>query len=284
MTLKTVFTLLLFASLIQCDVIETSRIPDYPITIDPLPLLTLDDLNREYHQLNNGTLCSTLNEFGYTGFSRILFPNDINPCADRVPDKIELANPEPLIRLAKQSILFNAKFTNVTDSSSLQIKELVPLYGCTICEGPETNSVPLEWKIIFQNQSYQSISVSESEIIVFVDSKGVNRIWGNWYEEIYAPGLLDVGYIEARETVIGEEVSLVELTEQDSVLFITNEMVGQPDNFEIVPYKNKNNQLELRKAWIVPISYKNQHYAGINAYVDAVDGVLLNYKAIVSEE
>ncbi len=284
MTLKTVFTLFLFISLIQCDVIETSRIPDYPITIDPLPLLSLDDLNREYHQYNNGSLCSTLNEFGFTGFSRILFPNNINPCANRVPDKIELSNPEQLIRLAKQSIVFNAKFTNVADSSSLQIKELVPLYGCTICEGPETNSVPLEWKIIFQNQRYQSISVSDTDIIVFVDSKGVNRIWGNWFEEIYAPGLLEVGYIEAREKVIGMEVSLVEITEQDSMLSISNEMVGQPDNFEIIPFKNKNNQLELRKAWIVPISYTDQQYEGINVYVDAVDGILLNYKAIVSED
>ncbi|MBO6537235.1 MAG: hypothetical protein JJ966_13515 [Balneolaceae bacterium] len=280
MTTKTGYLILLLFSLFGCDVIETSDIPDYPVTIEPMSLLALDDLNREYHQLNNGKLCSTLNEYGFTGFSRILFPNDVNPCSGRVPEKVELDDPDPLINLAKQSVVFNSRFTNVDELSALDIKELVPLYGCTICEGPETNSVPLEWKIIFDNQRYQSIEVADTEIIVFVDAKGVNRIWGNWYSEIYAPGLLDVGYLEAKERIIGEELNLLTVTQQDSLLAITHEMVGQPDNFEIIPLKNNNEALELRKAWVVPISFKSQHYERINAYVDAVDGSILMYRAV----
>ena len=283
MTPKSGILLLLFFSIIRCDVIETSDIPDYPVTIEPLQLLALDDLNREYHRLNNNALCSTLNEYGFTGFSRILFPNDINPCAGRIPDKIELADPAPLIKLAKQKVVDNARFTNVEDSTALKVKELVPLYGCTICEGPETNSVPLEWKIIFENQRYQSMEVADTEIIVFVDSKGVNRIWGNWYTGIYAPGLLDVGYLEAQRTVEGNEIALFDITGQDSMLTVTSDMVGQPNNFEIIPFKNKTEALELRKAWIVPISFINQQYDGINAYVDAVDGTILEYRAVEAE-
>ncbi len=283
MTPKTGFLLLLFFSIIQCDVIETSDIPEYPVTIEPLQLLALDDLNREYHRLNNDALCSTLNEYGLTGFSRILFPNNVNPCANRIPEKIELGDPSPLIRLAKQKVIYNSRFTNVEDTAALQVKELVPLYGCTICEGPETNSVPLEWKIIFKNQRYQSMEVADTEIIVFVDSKGVNRIWGNWYTGIYAPGLLDVGYLEAQRIVEGIEIELFDITGQDSVLTVSNEMIGQPNNFEIIPFKNKTEALELRKAWIVPIKYLDQQYEGINAYVDAVDGAILDYRTVEVE-
>lgn len=283
MTPKSGILLLLFFSIIRCDVIETSDIPDYPVTIEPLQLLALDDLNREYHRLNNNALCSTLNEYGFTGFSRILFPNDINPCSGKIPDKIELTDPAPLIKLAKQKAVVNARFTNVEDTAALKVKELVPLYGCTICEGPETNSVPLEWKIIFENQRYQSMEVADTEIIVFVDSKGVNRIWGNWYTGIYAPGLLDVGYLEAQRTVEGNEIALFDITGQDSVLTVTSDMVDQPNNFEIIPFKNKTEALELRKAWIVPISFINQQYDRINAYVDAVDGTILEYRAVEAE-
>lgn len=205
---------------------EVSVIPDYPITISPLGLLELDELNRTYHERNQQKICSTLNEYGYTGFSRILFPNDLNPCAGRVPVAVELANPDPHLEEAIFAIGYNKAFTNVSDVNKLELSEALPLYGCTICEGPETNSVPIEWKFTFAPQKFNGVEVSGSEITVFVDANGVNRIWGNWFEEFYAPSLLEVGYLEAEQRLIDTQIDLFPVIGIDSVHTVTASEIG----------------------------------------------------------
>ena len=258
---------------------EVSVRPDYPITIPQLGLLELDQLNTEYHFQNEDKLCSTLNEYGLTGFSRILFPNDINPCSGRVPDPVELSSPELHLQKALDAIVFNQKFTNVSDINELVLEEALPLYGCTICEGPETNSVPLEWKFTFAPQIFEGMEVSGSEITVFVDVNGVNRIWGNWYQEFYAPDLLDVGYIQAENSIIGLSIDLNVVAGIDSVLIIQEMNVGDARSFEIVPTLNESNDLELRKAWKVPITFLHSDINGLVANVDAVDSKLLRITA-----
>ncbi len=269
--------------LVRCDVAEVSVIPDYPIRIAPLGLLELDELNNVYHQKNEDKLCSTLNEFGYTGFSRILFPNDVNPCAGRTPDAVELATPDVHLQKAIDAIIFNKEFTNVSTAGNLLLEEALPLYGCTICEGPETNSVPLEWKFTFAPQVFDGMEVSGSEITVFVDVNGVNRIWGNWYKEFYAPDLLDVGYLQAEASVIGLSVDMNEVAGIDSIFTIGTEDVGDARKFEILPTLNEFNELELRKTWMVPITFLHSGINGLVANVDAVDSQLLRIIAIRQE-
>jgi len=259
----------------RCDVVEVSVIPDYPITISPIGLLELDDLNTNYHQLNDNSLCSTLNEYGYTGFSRVLFPNDVNPCAAREPEVVELLDPEPHLLKAKEAVVFNQRFTNVSESEELVLVESLALNGCTICEGPETNSVPLEWKFTFAEQKFGGTPVDGSEITVFVDVNGVNRIWGNWFSEFYAPSLLEVGYLEAEASLVGLEIDLLEYAGVDSTLLLDTETIGRPTTFEIVPKKNESGELELRKSWIVPITFTYQDIHGLFANVDVVDASLI---------
>ncbi len=262
---------------------EVSVIPDYPITIPPIGLLELDDLNTVYQQKNQNKLCSTLNEFGYTGFSRVLFPNDVNPCSSRIPEAVELSSPDVHLEKAISAILFNKDFTNVSNANNLVLEEALPLYGCTICEGPETNSVPIEWKFTFSPQVFNGMEVNGSEITVFVDVDGVNRIWGNWYETFYAPTLLDVGFVEAENSLIGLEIDLNEIANVDSVFTITSEDIGRAKNFEIIPFLNEFSELELRKSWIVPITFKDDQIESLFANVDAVDSRLLRITAIRQE-
>ena len=258
----------------SCSVVGVSEIPEYPITIEPLGLLELDELNTQYQAENEGRICSTLNEYGFTGYSRVLFPNNVNPCSDKRVVRIELTDTSSLIKTAKRELVKNVEYTNVTREEDLEVQELLPLYGCTICEGPNTNSVPLEWKITFQPQKKNNVEVYNTEIRVFIDANGVNRIWGNWYSDIYAPGLLDVGYTQAKETVIGTEIALQPITGQDSTLSVSLEMLGEPD-FQFVPYKNSEGALELRKVWKIPIHYNYQEITQLWAQVDVVDGQLL---------
>ncbi|MCG8372043.1 MAG: hypothetical protein MI700_00835 [Balneolales bacterium] len=268
---------------ISCEGLDVSEIPDYPLKIEPLGLLELDDLNTKYQE-ENANLCSTLNEFGFTGYSRILFPNDINPCNNKEIIRVELQTPDTLVSKAIDAVIKNRFYTNVTDAELLEVQEIVPLYGCTICEGPETNSVPLEWKITFSAQRIDGLEVFGSEINVFVDILGVNRIWGNWIPDFYAPGLLDVGYIQAEMEVIGKEIELASITGQDSSFVVTEEHVIKPSVLQIFPYVNEFGELEFRKTWKVTVGYTYEEMDEIFGQVDAIDGELLEFVTTVEEE
>lgn len=257
-----------------CDVLEVGGYPEYPQKIEPLSLNDLEFLNNKYQEENNNRICSTLNEFGFTGFSRVLFPNNINPCLAKNIVRIELNNTDDLIKIAKLAVAKNYEYSNIADTSRLEVDKVEPLFGCTICEGPLINSVPIEFKIIFKNQQIEKIDVKNSDITVFVDAFGVNRIWGNWFPEFRTPSLINVGYIQAKAIVKGWEIDMSRITGENYLFKVTDDNLVDEPTFEFLPFIN-NGVLELRKTWKVPISYKDDTYEGWNANVDVFDGRLL---------
>ena len=267
----------------SCEVLEVADFSEYPVKIEAKELRELEELNLRYKTENDGQICSTLNEFGYTGFSRVLFPNDINPCLEREIVRIELNRVDTLLDLTKESLLKNQEFTLVSDTSDLEIEEIVPLYGCTICEGPEINSVPIEYKVTFENQNFGNTKVRNSGITVFVDAEGVNRIWGNWFPEFKSPGLINIGYLEAQSMLIGWEINMQPYTEEDVVFTINSEHLVKDPVFEFYPYEN-NGVLELRKTWNVEVLYPDELFKGWNANIDVIDGLLLAVEPIESEQ
>ncbi len=260
--------------------IEVSDIPTYPIKIERLDISTLQDLNVRYHQENEGRLCSTLNEYGFTGFSRVLFPGNQNPCLKREPVRIELTNKDSLISLAKRSLLKNKEYTLVEDTTSLELVNVLELYGCTICEGPEINNVPIELKISFAAQQLGGVEVSDSEITVFADARGVNRIWGNWYPDFEVNGLLNVGYNTAKLSLLGLKLDLNKGTEGGEVFTVSEDNLKSEPVFQFIPHEN-DGVLELRKAWKVFIEYPEAEFTGWFAYVDIMDGSLLRITDII---
>lgn len=269
---------MLFYTAVSCDAVVLNELSDYPNKIEPLGLLELDELNKTYQSENNNYICSTLNEFGFTGFSRVLFPNDINPCLSKEVVRVELNNSDSLVIVAKEALLQNKLYTNVADTSILTVSEVTPLPGCTICEGPDVNSVPIEWKISFSTQQLGGINVRESEISVFIDANGVNRIWGNWYPDFQAPGLINIGYIEAQRLLIGWEFNMSSFTGENETFVVTEEHITEIPVLEFLPFKNEG-FLELRKTWKVFISYPGEEFDGWVANVDVIDGLLLEIEA-----
>lgn len=267
---------------ISCEVLEVADFSEYPVKIEAIELSELLELNTRFQEENENQICSTLNEFGYTGFSRILFPNNINPCLEREIIRVELNEADTLIDLAKESLLKNQEFTLVTDITDLEVDEVVPLYGCTICEGPEINSVPIEYKIIFGEQKVGNSLIRNSGITVFVDSVGVNRIWGNWFPEFTSPGLINVGYLEAQRMLIGWEINMQPFTGENVVFTIGPEHMEKEPEFEFYPYVN-NGVLELRKTWSIEVLYPEESFEGWNANVDVIDGLLLTIEPIELE-
>lgn len=267
--------ILFFCLANSCDSIPLSDVPEYPVTYEPMGQVALEERNDEYQRVNDYRICSTLNEYGFTGYSRILFYNDIDPCVAKSLSGIVIEHPDSLVIVAKQTVVENGKFTNVYDSKNLEVTELLPIYGCTICEGPNQNSVPLEWKVTFGNQVLDGLEVYDTQIIVFVDVQGVTEMWGNWYPDFYAPDLLDIGYVTAQAKVVGESIDLTTSSNQDSSIVITQDMlVGYPV-FKVVPYKNDEGTMEIRKAWAVFIDPDLDQLSEFIALVDVVDGTLL---------
>lgn len=266
---------------LSCDMIEVSDIPIYPLKIEQLEFSTLQELNARYHQENRGHVCSTLNQYGFTGFSRILFPGDQNPCLNKEAVRIEITDTDSLISLAKSSLLKNKEYTLVDDTTSLEVTEVLNLFGCTICEGPQINSVPIELKVSFAAQQFDGVEVSDSEITVFVDAKGVNRIWGNWYPDFEVNGLLNVGYNTARSKLIGLQLDMNKGAEGNNVFTVTEENLKSEPVFQFVPFAN-NKALELRKAWKVFIEYPEAEFAGWYAFIDVMDGSILKISDIIT--
>lgn len=273
----------MFFIAIQCDALEVADFSDYPSKIDPLSQEELIALNQKYQVENGSHICSTLNEYGLTGFSRVLFPNDENPCLTREVVRIELDYSDSLLIKAKQALLKNQEYTFVSDSSDLEITEVIPLYGCTICEGPDENSVPLEYKISFGIQKFGNTEVKNSEITVFIDSLGVNRIWGNWYPEFSSPSFINIGYVEAQQILEGWEIDMLPYTGENETYIVSIENVEETPVFEFMPFINEG-VLELRKTWRVTITYEGDSFVGWYANVDVIDGQLLTVEPIEEQD
>ena len=267
--------ILFFCVTTSCDSIPFSEIPEYPVTYQPMEQVALEERNEEYQKVNEYRICSTLNEYGFTGYSRILFHNDTDPCVAKSSSGIVIEQPDSLVIVAKQTVVENGKFTNVYDSKELEVVELLPIYGCTICEGPNQNSIPLEWKITFGNQVLDGLEVYDTQITVFVDAQGVTEMWGNWYPDFFAPDLLDIGYVAAQAKVVGTSIDLTTNSNQDSTIVITNNMLLGYPVFKVVPYKNDDGTMEIRKAWAVFIDPDFDQISEFTALVDVVDGALL---------
>jgi len=272
------FLLLITLSVTACESLDTGILSDYPTRIEALSFQDLTILNEQFHVRNEDKLCSTLNQFGYTGFSRVLFSNDINPCTQREVLRVELTRTDSLLEKAMQSLYDNRDFTLVHDTTALEVIESTALEGCTICEGPDFNNVVIGWKFTFADQVQDGMEVSNSQIAVFLDAEGVNRIWGNWYPEFPDPGLLNIGYLQAQSVFEGFEIDLEPLIGIDSTFTISSEHLSQTPYQTWFPYIT-DESLEFRKTWNIPIDFDLDPIKGFIGRVDIMDGLVLDLEA-----
>jgi hypothetical protein len=273
------YLLIFFCALyIGCESLSPDAIiEDYPVFIERMEFSDLQALNDVYHQKNDNLICSTLNEYGLTGFSRVLFSNDINPCLNRSEVKKELTYSDGLLELAKQTLVDNSEFTGVLNKEDLILESSISLNGCTICEG-DINNVPLQWKFTFQPQLINGIEVDDTNILVYVDVNGVNRIWGNWYP-VVDPGFVEFGSSDALDSVLGLKVrysnAMNQIFEQE---IATEHISGQPElRYSTVKVEKG---LEIHKVWIIKVMQENTTQVRWNILISTVDGQILESKLL----
>lgn len=281
------FTLLFVIALIalgsiSCNLLTAEDDPsEYPTVYPRLEMPELREMNTEYHQANDGRLCSTLNEYGFTGFSEILFEDGQNPCdrANRTVIRIEMNNPDTLIAAAKRSLLKNSDYTGVTDTSQLVLNEIKPQPGCINCGRPDEYSANIEWSLTFEEQVIDSVEVPGTEITVFMDALGVNRIWGNWYPEFKVPEFVNFGYLDVQEGMVGWQIDMRNYTGEETIYTVQEEDVTEYPYKVYLPVENEQG-LQIRTCWAVPISNStNENFEGWLAYVDIKEGFLVDLVA-----
>ncbi|MBD3615327.1 MAG: hypothetical protein HUJ22_02050 [Gracilimonas sp.] len=267
----------------SCDLLTISdEALEYPTKYPQLEIGELESLNAEYQSVNNGRLCSTLNEYGFTGFSEILFENGENPCerTNRGDDvvRVEMDNPDTLASAAKKILLKNSKYTGVQDTNKLVLNELLPQPGCINCGRPDEYSANIEWKLTFKNQVIDSAEVLGTEITVFVDAEGVNRIWGNWYPDFKIPDFVNFGYLDVMQGMVGWKIHMSDYTGEDSTYTVQEEDITEiPEKVHLPIVDENSNDLEIRTCWAVPIlKSKDENFSGWIAYIDIEEGFLVD--------
>lgn len=264
---------------ISCNLLTAEEdLSEYPTIYPRLEMAELQERNASYHQANNGQLCSTLNEYGFTGFSDILFEEGENPCdrANREVVRIEMNDPDTLVAAAKRSLLKNSEFTGVNDTSQLVLREIIPQPGCINCGTPDEYSANIEWSLTFENQVIDSVEVPGTEIIVFLDALGINRIWGNWYPDFKVPEFVNFGYLDVQEGMVGWQIDMRNYTGEELIYTVKEEDVTEQPYKVYLPIEDEQG-LEIRTCWAVPISNTaNENFAGWLAYIDIEEGFLVD--------
>lgn len=266
------------ACLWGCDSLSIDeKVDEYPVIIERLTISDLQVLNQKYHEKNNNLICSTLNEYGFTGYSRVLFPDNVNPCLSRNELKKEIPFSNSLLYLAKEVLEENAEYTGVEVTESLVLEDITSLNGCTICEG-DINSVPLQWKFTFQPQVINDIEVMDSEILVYMDMNGVNRIWGNWFP-VTDPGFVEFGSVAAKEKALGMKVRYANAKNQIFEQEIAQEHLSGEPELKFVPIEIEE-RLEIHKAWVFNVLQENTQEVRWNIFISTVTGDVLKVKLL----
>jgi hypothetical protein len=255
--------------LTSCDLFTLEEGIIYPSTYHHLELDQVLSLNEEFRNLNDDQICSTLNEFGFTGFSELLFENGVNPCADREIVLIAMNEPDTLDLYVQSVLLQNGKFTGVKDENSLSLLSIEPYRVLPINEGPGVGSEVVEWRLVYGNQIEESVEIPSTEIEVIVDALGVNRIWGHHYPELYIPLMPNVDPDKA-QGIVNDLQNL-----QAKLPFCSS-----PDEIQITNSKkviqNKNDDLvEIRIGWAAIGSVDTGIESDCSFIVDFMDGSII---------
>ena len=281
MALKHLFITFIFISFYGCDVFNIDEnAAVYPSQLEKLEMEELIELNDKF-QTQNENICSTLNEFGLTGYSTVLFDGEPSPCLDREPVRIELTEPDTLLPIAKQALISNSEFTGVSTMEDLILLKMEPLYGCINCEDPNPDSRIVEWKFTFDNQRINGLEVYDSSISVFVDANGVNRIWGNWFEKPIIPARANFLPKEIANNLEGQTLNWTENGEEYQQT-ITADELNLPEEKTIIPFENEeNNKLELRVGWKLEAPNENTPFGGWIIIADIIEGRILEVDKII---
>ena len=237
-----------------CDS-STEPVPSqiiYPTVLTPIGRAKADSIQ---NSIRTNEFFSYIDEYGLFSFSGTLSRGNSN-----ITDK------DAAVKLAKDALLKYSAYSNVTDTSKLELKE-----ATNVDPSPLNHT---GWVVIFKNQKYNGIEVLNTEIIVLVNDQ-VRQICGHHFKEISIPDSGTVPKDKLEEILVGKKFEIMCWTKIE--ITITSGMILKNKIAQNVIWSEVNDCIELRVAWYVPISSTIDGNIDWNVWLDILSGEVLFY-------
>jgi hypothetical protein len=206
---------------------------EYPTVIYPKDPTILQGLNSNFHAVNPG-ICTDLNAYGFTGID--------NECRGYRGEGLDQDHfdTEFMIQKAKQFIVFNSQFTNVSDTMVLKAKSWRLQYNF--------------FQIRFEEQINKNLPVIgyNTAINIIMDSLGIFYITGHWYRYINIPAVDRVTKDEAKENIIGLEIPWYSYDGSSNIYIVEEDDLRNPITRVILPI-HADKSITLRVVWKIPV-------------------------------
>jgi len=251
-----VLGLVTFLFIYSCNSnVEPLPIPlnqEYPTVLFPIGRDKADSIQ---NAIRSNDFFSYIDEYGLFSFSGTLGRGYSN-----ITDK------NISIRLAKEALIKYSKYSNVCDTTQLELDEAT-----------NYNPTPLpfnDWTISFKNQKYKGIEVLNTGIIVIVHEQ-VSQILGHHFREISIPQKGLIPKEKLVEILVGKKLETMCWTKIE--VTITPEMILKNKITQNIIWRKVNNNIEFRVTWNVPLSTSNDDKISWNVWVDILSGEILLY-------
>jgi hypothetical protein len=217
----------------------------YPTTIYKLSNSEFDSLKVQFKNRLQGTIyTANLDSFGLLG-DYYKWPKGTS----LIPDTLQA------VTLTKTAFLKLNDFSNVSDTSNLIVEGIIDFVG---------------WRtIIFKYQIYQGLEVWGTNITGMVTNDSI-YLSGHHYKDIFIPQQNLISKDSIKSLLIGKEIYY----SCDAVgKFIVDDSSININTIEQCIYPLiKNNSIELRVAWKVPITPFYSQYVMWDYFVDVLTG------------
>jgi hypothetical protein len=205
----------------------------YPTTLNKLSQPESDSLQVKFSQKILGTnYLAKLDSFGLLGHYGVLSRGKSN-----------ISDPAEAISLAKTALLHLNEFSNVSDTSTLYVKEATNYH-------PSPPNFT-DWVIIFKNQSYNGLEVWETEILTIVANDFI-LLDGHYYKNVFIPKQNIISKEHAKKNLIGKDIHYVCWT--PGTYTIADSSINVEAIEQCIYPLIKTNCIELRVVWKIPIS------------------------------
>jgi hypothetical protein len=230
------FILLIFTSCKKDEVSSPSNSNAnkfYPTILYKLSQPELDSLQTKLNQKIIGTeYLARLDSFGLLDHYGLLSRGKSN-----------ISDPNQAISLAKTALLHLDDFSNILDTSALSIKEATNY-------NPTPTSFT-DWRIIFNNQSYNGMEVWDTQIMAIVADDFI-LLDGHHYNSIFIPQQDVISKEQTKKNLIGTEIHYECWSPETYIIADSSINLGSMEQC-IYPFA-KTNSIELRVVWKVPIT------------------------------
>lgn len=224
---------------------------NYPTVLHSLSESQVQQLQKEFDNLNNNKICSQINNYGFLEAEICSGPSFNDGISE---DDAKL--------IAASCLVENSKFTNTNNKNDLlqNVHQVIKI-----------NEDGSKWKVTFGPQKYNDCEIPFSFITVWITGEEVYEIDGHWYSNAYIPHKFKYQQEEAKEKIVGEKITWFGFGTHE--LTITEEVIEENITKAIVPIENEDN-ITLHLTWKIPILYSD--FIGWHVYFDVMTGEIVN--------